>query len=272
MDTAKPGGTGISAAISSPRVALLPPNEALSSRRRSARRSGVTGAGHSRIVTVPAVPSTRMRCPVLICEVARPVPDDGGQPVFTADDRGMGHDAADVGDRRLDLREDRRPGGRGDAADEDLALADVADLARRLDDAGEAFDHPRRGRGAAQLRATLLVPRPLVDSLRRHAPEHDQRRVHHHLGHCADRRRRRPVGEPLEQLAPLRDDRRPVLRAARPPAGRPRQQELVERRVHLEAGQLEDAVAVGRGSRARRAGRRTRGSCSTSSSGTSSRR
>ena len=27
---------------------------------------GMTGAGHSRIVTVPAVPSTRMRCPVLI--------------------------------------------------------------------------------------------------------------------------------------------------------------------------------------------------------------
>src|SRR5204863_1272670 len=33
-------------------------------------------------------------------------------------------------------------------------------------------------------------------------------------------------------------------RAARLSAGRPRQQELVDRRLHLESGQLEDAIAI----------------------------
>ena len=57
--------------------------------------------------------------------------DDRGQPILPADDRGVGHDPADIGDRPPDLGEDRGPGRRGAAADQDLAVAHVGDLADR---------------------------------------------------------------------------------------------------------------------------------------------
>ena len=95
-----------------------------------------------------------------------------------------------------------------------------------------------------ELGAALLVPRPLVHALGRDAPEHDQRGVLHHLGHRADGRRRRPVREPLEQLAAGARRSAASTSGRAVAAGRPREEELVERRVHLEPGELEDVVAV----------------------------
>src|SRR3954452_22973293 len=60
----------------------------LAERRALAAEAGAVGApelgqmpgmAHSTIVTVPSVPSTRIRCPVLICDVARPVPTTAGR-------------------------------------------------------------------------------------------------------------------------------------------------------------------------------------------------
>ena len=140
----EPGGTGISAAMSSPSMALFPPNDELSSRRRAA--SGSVWPPVLTRASSPCRPTRRRGCAAPSrsarwrgrCRRRR-----GG--VLAADDRGVRHDAADVRHRRLDLREDRRPGGRGDAADEDLALAHVADLTRRLDHARDPFDDARRG-------------------------------------------------------------------------------------------------------------------------------
>ena len=52
------------------------------------------------------------------------------------------------------------------------------------------------------------------------------------------------LGEPLEQLLAPRDDRRPVRRAERRAAGRPGEEQLVERRRDLVAPELEDVLGV----------------------------
>ena len=56
--------------------------------------------------------------------------------------------------------------------------------------------------------------------------------------------RRSPVREPLEDLLATRDDRRPVLRAERLAARGPHQDELVEGRLDLVAGELEDVLGI----------------------------
>src|ERR1035437_10728164 len=48
--------------------------------------------------------------------------------ILAGHDCGVGHGAPDVGDRGLDLAEQRAPARCGDPTDQDLPLADVADL------------------------------------------------------------------------------------------------------------------------------------------------
>ena len=213
LATAKPGGTGTPAASSSPSDALLPPKRGASARRRSAsgRVCAHPAPSPSRIVTVPVEPSTRRRWPVSIRAVAVPVPTTAGSPYSRRDDRGVGHDPADVGDGGRDLGEDRRPRRRGDRAHEDLPGAHRVEVAEPAHHAGRALDLAGRGRRAAQLARRRRRPRPLLEALRRDAPEHHHDRVVHRLGHRAERRRRRPVAEPLEQLLAARHDRRPVV-------------------------------------------------------------
>ena len=118
----------------------------------------------------------------------------------------------------------------------------------------------------------VLAPRPRANAFGRDAPEHVQHRVVHLLGHGADGGRRSPVREPLEDLLAARDDRRPVLRAERLAARGPHQHELVEGRCNLVPGELEDVLGILEVAVRPRAARRTRAPCSTTSSGTSSRR
>ena len=169
--------------------------------------------------------------------------DHGRQPVLARDDRGVGHDPADVRDRRGDLGEDRRPGRRGDRADEDLARAHRVEVAEPAHHARRPLDLPGRRRRAVQLAGPVVGPSPLLEALRGDPPEHHHDRVVHRLGHPAEGGRRRPLVEPLEQLLAPRHDRRPVVRAQRLAAGRPRERQLLERLHHLVAGELEDVLA-----------------------------
>ena len=157
----------------------------------------------------------------------------------------MRHHAADVSHSRLDLREDRRPGGRGDAAHQDLALADVGDLVHGLHHAGGTFHDAGRSRRADQLGGVrILGARPLLHALRSHAPEHDRHRVRDHFGGDAHGRRRGPVGQLGEQLLAPGRDWRPVARPARRTPGGPAEHELVERAHDLMAAKLEDVLGV----------------------------
>ena len=204
------------AAISSPRLALLPPKSAPSARRRSASGrlcaalTGTAGAVEDR--HAPVEPSTRSIWPVPIRDGGAPGADHGRQPVLARDDRRVGHDPADVGDGRLDLGEDRRPGRRGDRADEDLAGADVGDLVAGLDHPGRTLDLARRG-GRPRARGRVLARAPTPAALRGDAPEH------HVIGSLTDSGIAPSAGggvhsrELLEQLLAARDDRRPVVRA-----------------------------------------------------------
>src|SRR5205814_8806516 len=60
----------------------------------------------------------------------------------------------------------------------------------------------------------------------------------------ADRRGRRPLGELREEVPPARDDRRPVGGPRRLAAGRPREQQLVDRLGDLVPRELEHVLLV----------------------------
>src|SRR6266487_1055146 len=95
---------------------------------------------HDSAVTVDAHELTR-----LDALGGLPGADDGRHTVFPGDDRGVRHRPADVGNGRLDLPEHRSPARRGHRADENLALADLADVIHIPQHASDALDHPRRG-------------------------------------------------------------------------------------------------------------------------------
>src|ERR1700730_7567255 len=82
-----------------------------------------------------------------------PGADDGRHPVLAGYDRGVRHRAADVGHRCLDLAEHRRPARRGDRADQDLTVADLAYVIDAAQDPGGSLDHPRRRSIAVDLGA-----------------------------------------------------------------------------------------------------------------------
>ena len=148
--TAKPGGTGTPAASSSPRFALLPPNAVGVGSPQLGERAGEGGAHAASVEDRDdagrAVDADRL--PGLDLGRRAAGPDDGGQPVLAADDRGVRHDAADVGDDGLDVGEDRRPGRRRDRADEDVPVAHAGDLLDVDHDPRDALDGARRRRGA----------------------------------------------------------------------------------------------------------------------------
>ena len=144
-----------------------------------------------------------------------------------------------------DLREDRRPRRRGDAAHEDLAVADVGDLVRPT---------ARRARGPRRRRAKPAAPFSSVppSCWRAHSCTRSVVTPHSMIVigsviasgvtpsagggvHSASRSR---------SLLAACDDRRPVLGPERLAAGRPRQHELVERGGDLVARELEDVLAV----------------------------
>ena len=63
-----------------------------------------------------------MRCPLRIRSVATPGTQYRGDLILARDDRAVTERAADVGDDAGRHREQRRPGGRRDLGDEDVAL------------------------------------------------------------------------------------------------------------------------------------------------------
>ena len=115
----------------------------------------------SRTVTTPVFPSTRTLLAVPDLLGPEPGPDHCGQPVLARDDRGVGHDPADVRDRALDPREHGRPARRGDRTHQNLAGAHSGRAGRPtvITRAGPSAT-PGRGREAAQL--ALAVRRLLA--------------------------------------------------------------------------------------------------------------
>src|SRR5215831_1334178 len=204
--TANPGGTRIPAAVISPRLAAFPPTAGRSPPRTSASgrtRSGKVTSGRSAddgdhaAVTVDAYP---LPGPDPLGRLAGS--DHRGHAVLARDDGGVGHGPADVGHGGLDLAEDGSPARRGHRADEDLPVADLADLVDILQDPGGAFhDAGRRGVSAYLLLvagAGLVVPR--LDRVLGDAPQHLHGRVVERFRHRAQRRRRRPGAQHLEHL------------------------------------------------------------------------
>ena len=61
--------------------------------------------------------------------------DDGGNPVFAGDDRGVGRCAPDIGDDAGRESEERRPRGCREGCDENLTGLKVGELVRTADDA-----------------------------------------------------------------------------------------------------------------------------------------
>ena len=100
---------------------------------------------------MPRPPSTRMRWPSLIREVAVPVPTTAGSPYSRATIAAWLIEPPMSDTAPRDLLEDRRPGRVGDLADEDVALLQARDLLDRLHDARRAFDDAARGGEAADL-------------------------------------------------------------------------------------------------------------------------
>ena len=215
---------------------------------------------------MPVEPSTRIRLPGLDLRRRAAGADDGRQPVLAADDRGVRHDAADVRDHRLDLREDRRPGRRGDAG-------------RR--------GSRRRGRRRSPRRRSRRARRP------RRRPARPRRRSRRRaaLLRAAPTSWTRCVVTPQSMIsigsviasgiAPMAGGG--VQSASRSSsslrratiggqcfgpsgcaAGRPGQEQLVERRRAPRGARAGRRPRRPPGSRASRAGRRTRAPCSTS--------
>ena len=129
-----------------------------------------------------------------------------------------------------DLREDRRPRRRRDRADEDLAVAHVGDLVDVITTRAGPSTVPGEAAAPVSSRAALLRARPLLHALGRDAPEHDRHRVGDRLG----RRRRSPAAASSRRACSSSSLRRATiggqwLRPERRAAGRPREQQLVER-------------------------------------------
>ena len=255
MDTAKPGRhRDLRRDQLAEGRALAAERSARRSRRSSASAPRCRRLRHSRRAS-SRCPRCRRRgsCwPVRICEVARPVPTTAGSPysrhTIAAWDMTPPMSVT-VG---LDLREDRRPRRRGDAADEDLAVTDVGDLARRPDDARDALDHARRRRGAVQLarRPRLVAPTRCTRSV---VTPQSMIVIGSVIASGIAPSAGGGVHSPSRSSSSLRRCATIGGQCVGPSgcaAGRPGQHELVERRAHLVARQLEDVLARRRGSRA----------------------
>ena len=248
LDSANPCGTGMPACSSSPRFALLPPNRRRRRRASSVERVRTRAAVIYGLVEQRDDPRRSRRRgssgPFGSAAVARPVPTTAGSPysrqTIAACDitppmsvtaaltfEKIGAHAGEV------MRQTRISPSRTSA----ISSTERTTRARPSTTPGDAA-------APISSRAALLLARPLLDALGRHAPEHDRHRVGDRLGRDAERRRRRPLRQPLEQLLAPSDDRRPVRRPERRAAGCPREHQLVERLGDLVAGQLEHVLLV----------------------------
>ncbi len=155
--------------------------------------------------------------------------------VFARHDGRMAHRAADIGHRRLDLAEHRPPARAGHRADEDVALAHLADLARGLEHPRNAFDDARRSGETGDHVLALLVDRrrPAFQAFAGDAPQHLHRGVFHRIGYGAERDRRIPVLEPFVDRAPPRQQRLEMPPALAIDARRPGQHRVDQRLFHL---------------------------------------
>src|ERR687891_500351 len=94
-DSAKPGGTGIPPAISSPRLALLPPKSAASAERRSASARVCTASGGSARIEDRHLAGCAVHAQPLSGRDAGRCgagANHGGEAVLARDDRRGGHD------------------------------------------------------------------------------------------------------------------------------------------------------------------------------------
>src|ERR1700684_1957514 len=96
------------------------------------------------IVTVPVLPSTRSRCPVLIVLVPKAVPVTAGSP-YSRQTMAAGLMMPPTA-RRGDLAEHRSPARRGQRRHQDLAFLQVSDAVRGEDDPGRALGDARGSR------------------------------------------------------------------------------------------------------------------------------
>ncbi len=158
----------------------------------------------------------------------------------------MAHGAADVGDRRRDLLEDRRPGRVGHLTHQDVALLQPADLLDRLDHPRGALDHAVGGRDAADLVGIGLrtCRHPDVEVLSGDAPEHDDGRVFDHIGHGPEGRRGLVLGPFDDGRLPLGHDCGPVDRAPRRGVVRPRGHQVDDGGLDLVVGEVEHVLGA----------------------------
>src|SRR3954466_6560783 len=169
--------------------------------------------------------------------------EHGGDPVLAAEDGGVRHRPAHVGDDGADVREDGCPGRRGGRADEDLACAHLGNLGGGEDDADPALHPARGGRDAAQLVGSAVVlAQPALDRLGGD-PELRPDESAEVVGH----RPEGGLGDPRPQrrhdrLTPL-DGRLPVRVARRARRG-PSVHGVVEGLPDLPAIEVEEVVAL----------------------------
>ena len=119
--------------------------------------AGRLGGRTTRISTTPALPSTRIRSPVLMRHVADRGADDGRDAVLAGEDGRMRHGPAGVGHDGDDLAVEHLPGRVGHLADEDLAWLQAVELGLGHDDARDALDDARRAGDAGDLAVLLLL-------------------------------------------------------------------------------------------------------------------
>ena len=243
--SAKPGGTGIPAAISSPRLALLPPKSAV---------VGGAQVGERRVCTAlrPRRGSSRARPIRRRASAARSDPrgrragaDHRGQPVLAETIAAwdmippMSVTVAPI------LEKIGAHAGEVIVQTRISPARTVGDVAERRDHPRRPLDLARRGGRAAQLAPPSCARAHSCSALRGDAPEH-----HRRSGRSPPRasRRARAAASTRRAARAARLRRATIggqcVRPERRPAGRPGQPQLLERLHHLVARELEDVLAV----------------------------
>src|SRR5882672_4497809 len=145
--TTKPGGTGMPARCSSPRLPPLPPTLGRSSRPISRNQLMYFAtctvrfqSGQQRDDAASTVDAN----PLAILDLRGGIAGahHGRQPVLARDDGSVAHGTADVGYGGANFLKDGCPGWIRDMADENIPLLQTRNLFYRFHDACDSFHHP----------------------------------------------------------------------------------------------------------------------------------
>src|SRR5580692_642554 len=127
------------ACVSSPRLPPLPPTSSRSASPMSANQPTRADDLIARLVQNGDDAAAAIDTDTLtVLDTCRAVAgtDDCGEAVLARDDGGVAHRAADIGHCPGDLVEDRRPGGIGNLANQNVPLFEARHLLHRRDDTG----------------------------------------------------------------------------------------------------------------------------------------